>query len=206
MRSSNSADIVRNGYNQVAELYVEARDQWQSNPHLDRMLDRLPPDSQILDVGCGAGVPVASYLAERGHRVVGVDVSPRQIELARINVPEGVFEVRDMCDFKSGEFQVDAVVSFYAIFHTPRESHGDTLRKLASLVPRGGLLLVTMGAGEWEGEEAFFGVPMWWSHFGAEKNRELVAEAGFRIVHDEIDHSGDERHQVILGVREQRCR
>lgn len=49
-----------NGYNQVAELYVEARDAWQSIPHLDRMLDPLLPESQVFDVGCGTGVPVAA--------------------------------------------------------------------------------------------------------------------------------------------------
>lgn len=200
MNPARYDDLVREGYDQVADLYLKARDQWQPIPHLARLLARLEAESWILDVGCGAGIPVDSYLTENGHQVIGVDVSPRQIELAARNVPGGRFETRDMQDLRAGEFQVDAVVSFYAIFHTPRESHGETIRTLASFLPQGGFVLVTMGASEWEGEEDFFGAPMWWSHYGPEKNRRLIEAAGFRIIHDEIE-SGDELHQVILAEK-----
>jgi len=199
--SSHRADLVRESYDQVAELYLEARDEWQSTPHLDRLLVRLKPGSRILDVGCGAGVPIDSYLAERGLEVVGLDISPRQVELATKNVPAGRFETRDMQELREGEFKVDAVISFYAIFHTPRGSHAKTFRTLASYLPPGGLMLVTMGAGEWEGEEDLLGARMWWSHYGVEKNRELIEAAGFRVVHEEIDSSADENHQIILAEK-----
>lgn len=66
-------------------------------------------------------------------------------------------------------------------------------------MPVGGLILVTMGSGEWEGtEEDFHGSKMWWSHYGAEKNKEIVKNAGFEILLDEIDTSGNERHLFIL--------
>lgn len=55
-----------------------------------------------------------------------------------------------------------------------------------------------MGASEWEGSEDFHGAEMWWSHHGAKKNRELVEQAGFNIILDEIDESGDEKHQILL--------
>jgi len=52
----------------------------------------------VLDVGCGTGEH-ALYLAERGHAVVGVDLSPRAIELAEAKARErgspAVFEVWD---------------------------------------------------------------------------------------------------------------
>jgi cyclopropane fatty-acyl-phospholipid synthase-like methyltransferase len=41
----------------------------------------------VLDVGCGTGEH-ALYLAERGHDVVGVDLAPRAIELARAKATE----------------------------------------------------------------------------------------------------------------------
>ncbi len=191
-------ETVREGYDQVAERYLAERDQWESTPHLERLVDLLEPNARILDVGCGGGVPVDRYLVDKGHRVIGVDISPKQIDLARQNVPGAEFEVRDMQDLEEGGFEVDAVVSFYAIFHTPRQSHGRTLKTLASFLPQGGLLLVTMGAGEWEGEEDFHGTPMWWSHYGPGKNRQLVELAGFEVLFDEIDDSGGEQHQVLF--------
>ena len=189
---------VRDGYDQVAELYADERRQQKVHPRLTELLARIGPGGRVLDVGCGAGVPISSLVAEKGNLVIGVDISPRQIELAKTNVPNGEFMVRDMLDLQQGEFEVDAVVSFYAIFHTARESHAALLRVFASFLSAGGRLLVTMGAEEWEGGEDFFGAPMWWSHYGPKKNRQIVEASEFEVISDEIDPSSGERHQVIF--------
>jgi hypothetical protein len=39
---------------------------------------------------------------------------------------------------------------------------------------------------------------MYWSHYGPEKNRKIIEEAGFEIIFDKIDTSGGEKHQIIL--------
>jgi cyclopropane fatty-acyl-phospholipid synthase-like methyltransferase len=198
MESPTDNAKVRDGYDQVADRYLAERRQREAHPHLTELLARIGPGGRVLDVGCGAGVPISSRIGDKGHRVIGVDVSPRQIELARTNVPDGEFIVRDMLDLKQNEFEVDAVVSFYAIFHTPRESHAALLRVFASFLSAGGLLLVTMGAEDWEGGEDFFGAAMWWSHYGPKKNRQIIESSGFDVISDEIDPSDGERHQVIF--------
>ncbi len=48
-------------------------------PELIRAFDGLPPGSRILDLGCGQGRD-ALAAARRGHRVVGVDLSPTGVE------------------------------------------------------------------------------------------------------------------------------
>lgn len=60
------------------------------------------------------------------------------------------------------------------------------------------MLLVTMGTSEWEGMADFHGTKMFWSHFRPKRNRQIVEKAGFKILLDEIDTSGGEKHQVIL--------
>ena len=73
------------------------------------------------------------------------------------------------------------------------------LRTFAGCLTHGGLLLVTMGANEWEGtEDDFHGVPMYWSHYDSVTNRRLIEEAGFRVLVDEIDQQRNERHQIVL--------
>lgn len=124
------------------------------------------------------------------------------IELAKQNVPEAEYKVEDMTNLKNGEYTVDAVVSFYAIFHTPRETHQELLHKIHSFLSKPGYLLITMGSTEWEGKERdFHGTEMYWSHYDSEKNRELVEKAGFEILIDEIDGTGNEKHQVILAKK-----
>lgn len=197
-----SKDLVRAGYNQAAESYACGRDQFSSLPYLERLRERLRPSAAVLDVGCGAGLPVDRYLVDHGCRVTGIDLSEAQIALARANVPEAAYAVRDMTELIAGEYAVDAVVSFYAIFHTPREGHGALFRTFHSFLPAGGLLLVTMGVNDWEGtEEDFHGVRMWWSHYDSVISRRLIEDAGFHILLDEIDRQQNERHQVVLAER-----
>ncbi len=191
---------VKAGYNKAAKNYSsEFRDQFKNEKHLAKLVGALPPSSKVLDIGCGAGKPIDRYLISRGMKVTGIDISEAQIELAKLYVPEANYEVRDMSELQDGEYQVDAVVSFYAIFHTPRENHLDLLKKFSSLLKPYGHLLITMGASDWEGkEDNFFGAEMHWSHYGAEKNKELIEEAGFEIIFSEVDNAGGEKHLVVL--------
>ncbi len=192
-------NLVREGYNKVAKKYSSNRDQFSNTKYLEKLASLLQPGATVLDLGCGSGIPIDKFLIDKGFKVIGIDISEKQIELAKQNTPTAEFFVKDMSELKNGEFSVDAVVSFYAIFHTPREEHQELFKKINSFLPEGGLILVTMGSGEWEGEEDdFHGAKMWWSHYGAEKNREIIEKAGFEIILNEIDTSGGERHLFIL--------
>lgn len=194
-------DFVRAGYDQIAELYVGQRDQFKSLRYMERFAGLLPSDGLVLDVGCGGGKPVDSFLIARGYGVYGLDISPRMIELAKANVPAGHYELANMSRLQTGQFRVAGVVSMYALFHTPRELHGETLRKFASFLPSGGPLLITMGSSEWEGTEDFHGTEMSWSHYGPDRNIELVGTAGFEIVLNEIDRNGEEAHQIVIATK-----
>lgn len=200
-----SNDFVRRGYNKIAGNYNETRNQFKNTKYLKQLNTLLPPSSTILDIGCGAGKPVDSYFINEGHKVIGIDISEKMIELANQNVPEANYKVQDMVDLKNGEYQINAVVSFYAIFHTPRKIHQLLLDKINSFLPKGGLILITMGSSEWEGKEQnFHGAEMFWSHYDSLKNRKLVEQAGFEILVDEIDESVNEQHQVILAKKNPR--
>lgn len=191
-------DDVREGYERIAETYAAQRDQFKSAPYLKRFIDSIPSGGRILDLGCGAGQPVDAFLVTHGFQVHGIDISERMIDLARRNVPEATYEVRNMMDLADGEITFDGIVAFYSIFHTPRSEHQSLFHRLASFLNKGGSLLITMGAVEWEGIDDFHGTDMYWSHFGQDENTKMVERAGFRILSNETDHTGDEQHQIIL--------
>lgn len=52
------------------------------------------------------------------------------IDLARTQVPGATDKVRDMLDLRVGEYRVDALVAFYAIFQTPRDRTATSLTLL----------------------------------------------------------------------------
>lgn len=198
----NKNNLVKDGYNKIAKNYSSSRDQFKNNHYLEKLVELLKPEATILDIGCGSGIPIDKYLVDRGFKVLGIDISEKQIELAKQNVPQAIYKVKGMEDLKDGEYQVDAVVSFYAIFHIPKEQHQDLVKKISSFLTKNGLILVTMGSGEWEGiEDDFHGGKMYWSHYGPEKNRKIVESCGFKMLLDEIDTSGGEKHQVILAQK-----
>jgi cyclopropane fatty-acyl-phospholipid synthase-like methyltransferase len=194
-------DLVRDGYDRIAEAYAAQRNAFDNLPYLRRFAECLPTRSRVLDIGCGSGVPTARFLTEQGFSVLGVDISRRMVELARVNVPNATFEMRDMLSLKPREYEVNGIVALYSVFHVSRNEHPGLFRVLRSFLPDSGPILVTMGAGDWEGtEQDFHGVEMAWSHYGPERNRNILEAAGFRIELDDIDTSGGERHQVLLGL------
>ena len=194
-------DLVKKGYEKVADDYAAKRNQFESIKYLEIFSKLIEKGKTILDIGCGGGKPVDEFLVKHGFVVNGIDISERMIELARNNVPEAFYEVKDMSDLSEEEYCVDGIVSFYAIFHTPREKHQEILNKFSSFMPKGGAILITMGSSEWEGtEDDFHGAKMFWSHYGADKNKELVENAGFEIILNEIT-SSEEKHQVIIAKK-----
>src|SRR5579864_6140641 len=96
-------NLVREGYDKVAKDYSESRDIFHNRKYLEKFSSMLQKGSSILDVGCGAGKPVDDYLVQQGFAVEGIDISPKQIELAKRNVPEAFYEVKDMSELKKYE-------------------------------------------------------------------------------------------------------
>jgi cyclopropane fatty-acyl-phospholipid synthase-like methyltransferase len=196
-------EFVRDAYNRIAGDYANQRDQFHTLPYLERFAALVPTGKPVLDIGCGAGLPVDAFLTGRGHPVHGLDISASMIELAQTNVPQAIYAVRDMTGLNHREFNVSGIVSLYAIFHTPRETHGELLRKFASFMPNGGTLLITMGSNEWEGyEDDFHGSGMFWSHFGPDQNIRMLENAGFTVIVNDIDHAANEAHQFIIATME----
>lgn len=60
--------------------------------------DILPAPARVLDAGCGTG-RIAIRLAELGYDVVGVDVDPTMLEVARADAPELEWRLGDLATF-----------------------------------------------------------------------------------------------------------
>lgn len=83
---------------------------------IERFLDLLQPGARVLDIGCGSGIPIASYLVARGHTVTGVDGSPEMLALFRSNLPEETAEVADMRSLNL-ERRYGGLIAWDSLFH-----------------------------------------------------------------------------------------
>jgi SAM-dependent methyltransferase len=201
MDSAEAKELVRRGYDALSVQYDEAfGSDTKYGDWLGELLTRLPDRSRVLDVGCGAGVPVAKVLADSGHQVTGVDISEVQVARARERVPGATFVQADVTTLEllAGEF--DAVLSFYALIHIPVEEQEALLQRIGTWLRPGGLFVATVGATAWAGaEENWLGgdVPMWWSHADADATRAWIEAAGLVVERAEFVPEADSGHTLI---------
>lgn len=101
------------------------------------LLERLPPDARVLDVGSGTGRPTAVTLAAAGHRVLGVDVSPVMVEIASRQVPDAEFRCGDIRETPVEDGSFDAVCLYFALLQMSRAEQSDLLRRLTRVLRPG---------------------------------------------------------------------
>jgi SAM-dependent methyltransferase len=193
-------DIVARGYDAIALRYAE----WAASFHGPTMrwvrdlLDLLPPGSDVVELGCGRGVPATRELAKE-HTVIGVDVSGAQVALARHHVPEATFVHADATELELPPESYDAVVSLYMFGHIPRDEQGPLLERIAGWLRPAGYLLTTLGVGDSPGviEEDWLGAPMYFASFDADTSRELVRRTGLEIERDEVVPQDEPGHGIV---------
>jgi cyclopropane fatty-acyl-phospholipid synthase-like methyltransferase len=182
-------EIVARGYDAIALRYAEWAGRVQS-PTLEWLRDfdaRLSDGANVLELGCGRGVPVTREVARR-HRVTGVDISAVQIELARHHVPEASFVQADALELEIAPGSLDGVVALFLFGHVPIHEQRELISRIAAWLREGGLFLATFGAGD-EGEdvdEDWLGAPMFFASLGGRSYLPLLQDCGFELLREEV--------------------
>src|SRR5271170_4638234 len=85
------ADNITDLYNRHASAWVRARSrnaQFDERGWLETFCGRIGASGSVLDMGCGAGEPIATYFVKHGYSVTGVDSSKAMIDLFRERLPD----------------------------------------------------------------------------------------------------------------------
>ncbi len=203
--TKNMRKLVKKGYNEgnYQNFYGRKSRKLTTFDKLmcDELLSRLKINSKILDLGCGVGLPYDYYFLKKDFRVIGIDISEKHIKLAKKNVKSAKFIVGDFFS-KEIKGKFDAIVSFFAIFHIPREEHKKLLKHINSLLKKDGYILIILGIDSMKCDinPNFVGAPMAWSSYSVENNKKLIQETGFEIIMAVEDYR-TERHLWILAKR-----
>ena len=204
----NPKDIVRQGYDKVSRAYrgdvYDPKDDPYYDTCMEMLLRRLKPGSEILDLGCGCGIPATRDLAAN-HKATGVDISPVQIERARELVPDAEFICQDMTTLEFPAKMFHGVISLYAIIHVPLNEQPELFRKISLWLKDGGWFLCTVGHEEWTGtEDDWLGVDggkMYWSHADEETYRTWLEDLGFQVVERMFIPEGKGGHVALLAQK-----
>jgi SAM-dependent methyltransferase len=202
--------VMHNPYDHIAE-------QWHANfrgqdyvnrtlGYVDKVLEGLPPQAKVLDLGCGTGNPIAKHIIARGFRAVGVDQSSKLLEIARTVVPEAELIHGDMVEIQFAE-KFAAAVAWDSIFHVKRKHHSAIYRKIAgSLEPGGRLMLSVGGSGaEDSGAEGItsemFGQTFFYDAYAPRLARQLLEAEGFEIEVWEVDDPSSHGHIAVIAKK-----
>jgi ubiquinone/menaquinone biosynthesis C-methylase UbiE len=149
-----------------------------------RLRGWLPDDgADVLDVGCGTG-SLALLLAEQGHTVTGVDLSPNMVEHARRKLAgRGTVLLGDAAAPPVGG-RFDVVLCRHLLWTLPDPAAA--LRRWVGLLRPGGHLVLVEG--RWTAERGTADLP-WWRGVPSDVLTAAVAPLVARV---HVEHLADE--------------
>ena len=135
-------------YNDTAQMWA---DNWYGNesllPYLKKFLNFINKDNpKILDLGCGAGYE-SMRLKNLGAKVVGIDFSEKELEIAREKNPNiDFFERNILMSYKDlGKF--DGIVCIGVIIHFKDDELKQVFKNMAEVLNKNGYLLLVFREG-----------------------------------------------------------
>ena len=200
MSGHDAKDAVVALYERHAQSYDRDRGRsLQERGWLDRFLDHLRAGAEVLDVGCGMGEPIASYLLARGVRVVGVDASPSMIERCRARFPAAEWVVADMRALDLGR-RFDGILAWDSFFHLDMDAQRRMFARFAAHAAPGAPLLFTSGTSEGEAIGSYCDEPLYHASLDAAEYEQLLAANGFKVQAYVADDAACGHHTVWLAT------
>ena len=211
-RIKESYDAIAPEYNAWTIAHSPARLEY-----FDRLIALLRPATsttdggtlaplRVLELGCGAGLPVTGRLLQvlAPVHVTGNDISTAQLDMARQSlgvhgekIADGVttkvdWVESDMMTLSFPDATFDAVLGLYSVIHLPREEQAEIIKRISQwLKPGTGYFLANFA------EEPVPGVVMknwlhekgwmFWSGWGVDGTEAKLADAGLEKVISKVE-------------------
>ena len=166
-------------------------------PYLDAVTSRIQPGTGVLDLGCGAGEPIAWYLIDQGYDVTGVDAAPAMIALCRQRFPHATWIEADMRGLALGR-RFGAIIAWDSFFHLDQDEQRAMFPVFQQHLLPGGMLLFTSGPraeiaiGNMYGEDVFH------ASLDPDEYRARLGSTGFHVLDFRLEDPHCGGHTVWL--------
>jgi SAM-dependent methyltransferase len=198
MTTADAADII-GLYQRKASDWIESRGSTRlmEKSWLDRFRALLPAGATVLDIGCGAAQPMAAYLIEAGHPVVGVDSSPAMIDACRQHFPAQEWIVGDMRTLVL-QRKFSGLLAWDSFFHLCYDDQRQMFPVFRAHAAPGAALMFTSGPAHGEAIGEFGGEPLYHASLDPAEYRSLLDRNGFRKVAHVVEDPDCGGHTVWL--------
>lgn len=134
---------LSNGYEAVAARLIQRRDRSIGVATVRKWAKLLPSGADVLDLGCGHGVPISEALMTDGFVVHGIDASASLAAEFQRRFPEASIacEAAEHSTFFGKSF--DGVVAVGLVFLIDAEAQEKLIRRVAEALKPGGRFLFT---------------------------------------------------------------
>ena len=156
----------------------------------------------MLDLGSGAGEPIAAWLRAAGFRVTGLDLSDAMLSLARARHPEGDWRRGDMRALDLPD-RFDGIVAWDSFFHLTPSEQPEALARMAAHLAPGGALLVTVGPRAGEAMGTVGGAAVYHGSLSPAGYAAALEAAGLRLTRFVAEDPEADRHSVLMAVRDE---
>jgi SAM-dependent methyltransferase len=198
---SSPAERIVGLYERHAQAWDARRGRsLMEKPWLDAFASRLAPGAAVLDLGCGAGEPIAAHLVAEGFRVTGVDSAPTLVSLCRARFPAHEWLVADMRTL-SLDRRFGGVIAWDSFFHLTAEDQRGMFAVFAKHAAPGAALLFTSGPAHGEAIGEMEGEPLYHASLDEAEYRSLLAAHGFAVVRHVVEDPACGNHTIWLAQR-----
>jgi cyclopropane fatty-acyl-phospholipid synthase-like methyltransferase len=172
----------KESYNKIAQQWTESRDNSFLSKLVIEFASKVKSGGNVLDIGCGAGFPITTYLSEQGFSVTGIDIAAKLLQKALDrNMPNTELYLCDFFDFEPRD-KYDGVIGFDSFFHFPKEKQKEIYKRVSAWMNRDAYLLFTHGNRDGEIEGKMFNEMFYYSSLDKDELYRLLVEAGFEVV------------------------
>jgi SAM-dependent methyltransferase len=155
----------------------------------------LPKGAAVIDVGCGAGIPIARVLVDGGFAVYGLDSSPSMVTAFRSNLPDVPVACESVGESSFFGRTFDGAVAWGLIFLLPADLQRATIHRIARALTVGGRFLFTAPrqASSWvDASTGQVSVSL-----GADAYRAELEAAGLAVVGEHEDEGGNHYYDAV---------
>lgn len=146
--TSNTVDI----FNKNAELYLQLYGSLELyNETYDFFLDHLKRDACVLDLACGPG-NISRYLLSKKPelKILGVDLAPNMISVAKENNPRAEFKIMDVRDLEKIKKKFDGIICGFGAPYLSKNECNSLIKNVSSHLKEKGIFYLSAIEGNYE--------------------------------------------------------
>lgn len=182
-------------YDHTAAAYSEKTLAIDTGKQIATFNSHLKPDSLILDVGCGPGRDAKRFV-DLGHRVIGIDLSEKLLDIARLHAPGANFHYMDLQHLRFPDASFDGVWAMSVLMHLEKKDLPGALTECARVLKPNGPFYLSLKRGEGEGLEndARYGVQKYFAYYTDREAQDLLWGLGLDVLEFETAGTIDQSY------------